>query len=152
MRRHLVRSSSLAMALATLLGASGCYHYVAEPVTPIPQGTPVRIRLVTPESFELPSITAHNIGTVTAEMIREDDGEVVVSTRWLDAVTGEGFDGESWTFRIERANVAALQIRELSRWRTAALFVGGAVATYLGWHVLGGGGSEPGSDNGTVPR
>lgn len=147
-----MRRSSVVTVVVLILAVSGCYHYVPEAGRTLAQGTPVRIRLEHPRSFELPSLTAHNIQVVTAEMVEGQDGEVVVSTTWLDAATGEGFPGENWTFRIPRENIAALEVRTLSRWRTAAVFVMGFLATYAGWDALRGsdaGGGEPGNGGNT---
>ena len=124
--------------LALISALAGCYHYVPEAERNLTQGTPVRIRLRSPQSFELSSLTANNIGIVTAEMIREEPGEVVVSTLWLDAVTGDGFSGENWTFHIVRSNIAALEVRSFSLWRTGVIMAGGILATYLGFDAFGG--------------
>lgn len=144
----------VALVLAcTAALASGCYHYVPEGSAALHQGTPIRVHLRSPQSFELSSLTAHNINSVKAEMVREDNGQVVLSALWLDAATGEGFPGGSWTFRIRRDDIDRLEIRKLSRWRTGVLLVGGFVATYLGFDALrgseGGGGTQ---GNGGVPR
>lgn len=146
-------SWSRALALALLVATTGCYHYVPEAGAPLPQGTPIRVRLAQPQSFELSALTAHNIGAVTGEWIREENGEVVLSALWLDAVTGEGFDGSAWTFRIPRDDVAQLSIRKVSPWRTAAVVAGGIVATWLGWEALRGTPGTGGSgDTGGPPR
>lgn len=144
---------SKTLALVLLLGAAGCYHYVPAPTAPVAQGTPIRLRLATPQSFELSALTAHNIGTVTGEWIREENGQVVLSAMWLDAVTGEGFDAGAWTFSVPRDNVADLSVRSVSRWRTLAVVAAGALATWVGWESLRGsdaGGGQPG--NGGQPR
>lgn len=138
-----------ALLLATLLaGAGGCYHYVPTGPTVPPQGTPVRLHMERPESFELTSITAHNIGEMDAEMVREDDGELVVSALWLRAVTGQEYPGGGWTLRVEESRVARLEVRELSRWRTALVFIGGIAATWIGFDALGGGSEGSGGENG----
>ena len=139
--------------LALVATLTGCYHYVPQAGRSLAQGTPLRIRLRTPQSFELSSLTANNIGVVKAEMIREEPGDVVVSTLWLEAVTGDGFSGENWTFPIARANIASLDVRTFSAWRTGVVVVGGFLATYLGFDALrgsGGGTGQPGG--GGQPR
>lgn len=140
-------------AVALFLSLPGCYHYVPEAGRALTQGTPVRIRLQTPQSFELASMTVHNVGAVTAEMIREENDEVVVSTLWLDALAGPGFSGENWTYRIARGNIASLEIRTLSAWRTFAVVAGVFLATYVGFDALqGSDAGTGGSGNGGVPR
>ncbi|HSG07242.1 MAG TPA: hypothetical protein VLA36_02725 [Longimicrobiales bacterium] len=139
--------------LALVATLTGCYHYVPQAGRSLAQGTPLRIRLRTPQSFELSSLTANNIGVVTAEMIREEPGDVVVSTLWLEAVTGDGFSGENWTFPIPRANIASLDVRTFSAWRTGVIVVGGFLATYMGFDALrgsAGGTGQPGG--GGQPR
>lgn len=141
------------LALVLLAFAGGCYHYVPEPPGPIPQGTPIRLHLSRPQSFEMMTITAHNIGQVTGEMIREESGEVVFSALWLDAVTGEGFDGGGWTFRVPRSDVTQLSVRRLSTWRTFAVLAMGAAATWLGFDALRGSDAGSGqSGGGGSPR
>lgn len=142
------------LTLLVLAGTAGCYHYVPAPEASLTQGTPIRLRLATPQSFELQALTAHNIGTVTGEWIRQENGEVVLSALWLDPVTGgDGFDGGAWTFRVPRDNVTELSVRRVSRWRTFAVVAAGALATWLGWESLRGsdaGSGQPG--DGGQPR
>ena len=139
--------------LALIVTLTGCYHYVPQGGRSLAQGTPLRIRLRTPQSFELSSLTANNIGVVTAEMIREEPGEVIVSTQWLDAVTGDGFSGENWTFNIARANIASLDVRTFSVWRSGVVVVGGFLVTYLGFDALRGSPGGTGqSGGGGQPR
>lgn len=57
--------------------------------------------------------------SMDAEVVRDDDGTLVVSARWLDAVTGHGYPGEGWTFELPRSDVARVDVRRLSVWRTA---------------------------------
>jgi hypothetical protein len=137
MKRFLVR---MIVAAAVPL-VTACYHYVPERGAPLARGTPVRVRLERPRSFELPSLTAHNVGSLTAEMVGEQDGALVLSARWLDAVTGEGFAGQSWTVDVPRSEIAELRVRELSVWRTGVVVAAGVVATWLGFDALGGGGA-----------
>ena len=134
-----MRSSFVRTLPAILLAAAaGCYHYVPEPARPLPRAAPVRVHLSKPTSFELPALTAHNVGSMDAEVVRDDDGTLVVSARWLDAVTGHGYPGEGWTFELPRSDVARVDVRRLSVWRTALVFAGGLAATYLGFDALAG--------------
>jgi hypothetical protein len=140
-----MRRLSLA-AVALLL--SGCYHYVPAGSSTVARGTPVRMELRRPMSFEIPAMTLHNIGRITGEMIRDDDGAIVVSALWLDAVTGEGYPGQKWTVDVPEANVSSFRVRRVSAWRTAGILVAGALATYLGFEALGGGSDGGQSGNG----
>lgn len=146
-----MKTRTFAVLLTLLL--PGCYHYVPEAGRTLARGTPIRVILNRPQSFELSSVTVNSVGIVTAEMIREADGAVFLSARWLDALTGQGFPGQGWTFRIPREDIGTLEVRTLSRWRTAAVVAGGFLATWLGFEALHGSvAGSGGSGGGTVPR
>jgi hypothetical protein len=128
-----------------------CHHYVPADATALSQGAPIRVHLSPPASFELPAITVHNIGSLDAELVRTENGEIVVSALWLDAVTGQGYSGQNWTLSVPRAGVSVVEVRRVSRWRTAAVFVGGFLATYLGFDALRGGESGGRAGGGGSP-
>jgi len=139
------------LAAGTLL--AGCYHYVPCGNAQVPRATPVRVHLAPPRSFELPSVTVHNVSTINAEMVREENVDLVLSAKWLDTMTGGGFDGENWTLRVPRSAIGNMEIRRLSVWRTAGVLAGGILATYLGFHGVGGSDAGGGtSGGGTNPR
>jgi len=69
--------------------------------------------------------------------------------KW-DGAIGDGFAGEGWTLRVPNTNVNALEVRQLSWWRTGVAVIGGAVITFLGFDILGAGseGRSRGRDGG----
>ena len=125
---------------------AGCFHYVAAPTLEQPQGTPVRAHLESLGSFELAQITVNNIDQVDGEMVRRDQGDLILSASWLEAVTGNGYQGNGWTVRIPEANVASFELKRFSWWRTGVVIGGIALGTWLGFEALGVG--PFGGDNG----
>ena len=136
MRTFFVRCAAAAVFAAV---ATGCYGYAPAGAVPVPRGTPVRLRLERPCSFQLPSMTAHHIERLTAEMVREDGNTLVLSALRLASADGEDFDGRQATIDVSRADIAALEVRKVSVWRTAVLMAGALVGTWLGFEALGGG-------------
>jgi hypothetical protein len=132
-------------ALALL---AGCYHYVPAEGMTYPQGTPVRAQLARLAAFELAQVTVNNVEQVEGEVVRSENGELVLSATWLETPTGSGFPGNGWTLRIPEREVARLQVRRLSWWRTGALLGGIALGTWLGFDALGFGTSGSGGGGG----
>ena len=140
------------LALSTWIAVSGCYHYVPDGAGRLAQGTPIRVNLAPPASFELPDLTAHNVQRVDAEVVRDGDDALVVSARWLGAVTGAGYSGRNFTFTLEHSGIRSVELRRVSWWRTAIVLAGGAVGTWLGFDLLGGesNGGGPGDTGGST--
>ena len=132
---------------------AGCYHYVSTPTTSHPQGTPLRANLASMASFELAQVTVNNIDRVEGEMVRVDGGgDLILSATWLQAVTGNGYPGNGWTVRIPGANVAGVEMKKISWWRTGAVIGGFMAATWLGFEALGVGpfGGDGGGPGGPI--
>jgi hypothetical protein len=134
--------------LSFLLAATGCYHYTPATTPSPPQGTPLRVHLERPGSFELVGLTAHNIDRVDGEMVSRADGELVLSATWLYALTGNGFPGELWTVYVDASNIASLEERKLSWWRTGVIVLAGALGTYFGFDALYGTSASGGQGGG----
>jgi len=137
-----------------LVWSAACYHYVpVEGVVVYPRGTPLRAQLDTLSSFELSAVTVHNVDQVEGELVARDPRQLVLSATWLQAATGNGFDGGGWTVYLPSGNVTGLQRKELSLWRSAVV-VGGIVAgTWLGWNAIGlGPNSGEGGGSGSKPQ
>jgi len=132
------------LLMALLLGAGGCFSYVSESELTPTRGTPIRVHLERPASFELTRLTVNNVIIVSGELIRRDAGDVLLSATWLDTDVGSGFDGESWTLRIPDTNVSALEVKKFSWWRTGIAVLGTAAITFSGFDALGGGGGGDG--------
>ena len=98
--------------MALLLAAEGCFQYVPEGDVAPTRGSPIRVHLERPTSFELTQFTVNNVIRVDGEMVRREAGDVILSATWLDAVTGVGFAGEGWTLRIPETTVTALELKK----------------------------------------
>lgn len=135
-----------------LLLSGACYHYVPVPEGAVyPRGTPLRAQLDTLSSFELSAVTVNNIDQVEGELVTQDPRQLVLSASWLEAVTGNGFDGGGWTVYLPSGNVTGLERKRISLWRSAVV-VGGIVAgTWLGWKAVGLG-PNSGSNGGGGPK
>ncbi len=133
-----------------LLAAEGCFQYVPEGDVAPTRGSPIRVHLERPTSFELTQFTVNNVIRVDGEMVRREAGDVILSATWLDAVTGVGFAGEGWTLRIPETTVTALELKKISWWRTGATVLGGALVTILGFDLLGTGTEGSGGGGGSV--
>jgi hypothetical protein len=136
---------------ACLLVAGGCYKYVPvpSPATDLERGTAVRAHFENGESVTLGDLTAHNIISMDAEFVRQDDSELVLSAFWLDSSTrGIGYPGEGWTVRVPTGNISLLEQKKLDVWRTAGLVAAAVVTSVLGWEALGGG---EGGEGGVPP-
>ena len=134
--------------MALLLATGGCFRYVPEGGESPTRGSPIRLQLETPTSFELTQFTVNNITTVNGELVRRDAGDVILSATWLESTAAVGFDGESRTLRIPESNVAVFEFKRVSWWQTGAVVLGGALGTILGFNALnseGGGGGGGGS-------
>ena len=136
---------------ALLLVTEGCFQYVPERDVAPTRGSPIRLYLERPASFELTQFTVNNIYRVDGEMVRREAGDVILSATWLDSVSDVGFDGEGWTLRIPESNVAALELKKVSWWRTGAAVLGVAVVTILGFDLLDTGGGGGGGGGGPNP-
>lgn len=123
---------------ACTLAVAGCYHYVpADPSEPR-TGTPVRVHLEPPGSFELPGLTAHDVQRVDGEMITRNPSGLFLSATWLDAAGGRGFDGIGWTVRVDERSIRSFEARRVSWWRTGLAVVGLTVGTWTGFEAFHG--------------
>lgn len=136
------------LLMALLLGAEGCFSYVAESELTPTRGTPIRVHLERPASFELTRLTVNNVIIVSGELVDRNGGDVVLSATWLETDLGGGFDGEGWTLRIPDTNVSALEVKKFSWWRTGVAVLGTAAATIFGFDALGGGSGGEGGGGG----
>ncbi len=114
-----------ASLLAPLLG--GCFAYAPLQQPSAPPAAALRLRLTTPADFRLTNITMNDVREVDGELVSMDDSAVVVSATRLVAVSGFEHMGEAATLRVPRASIGSIEVKRLSRARTA-LFVGGLAA------------------------
>ncbi|MEX2471621.1 MAG: hypothetical protein WEA34_05545 [Gemmatimonadota bacterium] len=147
------RSLSSILLLVVLGPTVGCYQYVAvaEPAPPMVEGTPVRVHLGTPRSFDVAGFTAHEIQRVDGSMLRRDHGAWVVAAEALYAAGGNRFDAAAYALTIPESAVARAEVRAVSWWRSAVSAVLVGVGVYLASEALqgtsssgdGGGGGDP---------
>ena len=136
--------------LALLFATEGCFQYVPESDVAPTRGSPVRLHLERPSSFELTQFTVHNVIRVDGEMVRREAGDVILSATWLDAISGVGFDGEGWTLRVPETNITGLELKRVSWLRTGVALFGGALVTIFGFDLLGTGSEGSGGGGGDV--
>ena len=146
-----MKVTQLTLSLLVLLVATaGCFQYVPEGDVAPTRGSPIRVHLERPASFELTQFTVNNVTRVDGEMVRREAGDVILSATWLDAVSGVGFAGEGRTLRIPESNLTALELKKISWWRTGAAVLGGALVTVLGFDLVGTGTEGSGGGGGGV--
>ena len=146
-----MKVTRLALPLSALLFATaGCFQYVPESNVVPTRGSPIRLHLERPSSFELTQFTVNNVIRVDGEMVRREAGDVILSATWLDAISGVGFDGEGSTLRVPETKIAGLELKRVSWLRTGVVVLGGALVTILGFDVLGTGSEGSGGGGGDV--
>ena len=140
------------MALGCALSGSGCYHYVPESSPDHARGTPLRVHVDPPASFELPDLTVRNIVRVDGEFVTRTPDALVLSAMWLDGAGGQEYAGQGWTVRVDDGALAGVEVKRLSWLRTGMVILGAAAGSYFGFDAIrgssggsgqGGGGSRP---------
>lgn len=107
---------------------NGCYAY--RPTNELQRrASEVRLRLLAPNDFRLTHLTASDVIVVDGEVIRMEGDSVLLSARWLKARSGYEFPGSGETVGVARINVAAVEKKHISPFRTA-LAVGGVAVIY----------------------
>ncbi len=114
----------VAAALHPLLG--GCFSYAPLATPAPPRAAVLRLTLSTPGDYRLTNITMNDVGVIDGELVAMDDSVVVLSATRLVARSGFEHLGEGATLRVPRSSIGSIQIKRLSRARTA-LFLGGLV-------------------------
>lgn len=135
-----------------LLVFGGCYHYV--PVSEIDpalaEGTPVRVHLESPRSFDVSGYTAHDVGRVDGPLVERTSEAWVLSANSLYSTSGNTFEAGSWALTIPASSVATAEARTVSWWRTATATVASLVGVYVLSEALQGtsrtGAGGPGGD------
>ena len=134
-----LRSIHARLLLPLILGSAGCYQYVPAQSAGLPQGAEVRVSLEEPSSFDLLSLTARNVGLIEGVVVSSDD-PLVLAANQLHA-GGAVFPGSFYTVSVERANIASVERRAVSSWRTGLFGLAGVVGAFLAWESFGGGAS-----------
>lgn len=131
---------------------SGCFTYA--PTRDAPgQAARVRVTLSSPADFRLRDFTANEVVVAEGEVVRVEEERLVLSALELRARSGYEFIGQGETIAIPRSNVAVLETRRVSAWRSA-LVAGALVAVMtLTEQLIGiGGGDDNGGGGGGGPN
>lgn len=147
------RSLRHLLVLAALGPAVGCYHYVpvAEPAPAMSEGTPVRVHLGAPRSFDVAGFTAHDVHRVDGSVISRDQEEWIVAAQALHAAGGNRFDAAAYALTIPAGAISSAEVRAVSWWRTAVSAVAAGIGIFLASEAMqgtsssgdGGGGGDP---------
>jgi hypothetical protein len=147
------RSLRIIFTLAAVAPAAvGCYHYapLVEPAPAIAEGTPVRVHLATPRSFDVSGFTAHDVQRVDGSLLSRDQGEWVIAAQALHATGGNRFDAAAYALTIPASAMAGTEVRQFSWWRSAVSAVVVGFGVVLASEALqgtsssgDGGGGEP---------
>ncbi len=149
----MTRFASLQLALLLVLVVGGCYQYVplSDPAPPLEEGTPVRLHLSAPRSFDVSGYTAHEVYRVDGALVRRDQNQWVMAATALYAAGDARFDPASFSLTVPASAIGTAEVKELSWWRTVVSAVGVGVGIFLASEAIqgtsssgNGGGVDPG--------
>lgn len=141
------------LSLVLLACVAGCYQYVplSEPAPPLEEGTPVRVHLSTPRSFDVSGYTAHEVHRVDGSLVRRSQDAWVVAATAMYAAGDVRFDPASFSLVVPSSAIRTAEVKRLSWWRTAVSAVGVGVGIFLASEAIqgtsssgNGGGVDPG--------
>lgn len=139
-------------AAIALPALGGCYQFVPlEEATPaVAEGTPVRVHLRAPRSFDVSGYTAHDIRRIDGSLLDRSGEAWIVAARSMYGMGGNRFEAGSFALDVPASAISAAEVRSLSWWRTAVASVAGAVGIYFLSEALQGtstgGSGVPGDD------
>ena|SRR5438309_840673 len=132
--------------ISGLLLCCGCFSYAqigSTAAQPGPQrGAEVIARLAVPSEFQVGSITIRDVTAVTGRVAYADSDSLVIAARQLSAASGDDYAGSEGLLPIRRSQIARLDRRHFSPWKTGVALgvgVGAIAATIAGVHQLLGG-------------
>ncbi len=109
-----------------LVQLAACYAYVpAQPGGPA-RAAEVQVRLSQPAPFDVRDLTIQNVTRLDGEVIAWDPDVLRLSATALTSAAGQQFPGAAQTVMISRADISGLEVKRVSRFRTA-LAVGGVL-------------------------
>jgi len=119
--------------LAVLLPSlAGCFHYAPSEAAPtLEPGAAVRLHFDPPRSFDVSGFTAHEVHRVDGSIMERAADAWVIAAGTLHASQDNRFDAAAYPLAIPAADVGRVEVRTLSRWRSAAAGVLGVVAIYF---------------------
>jgi hypothetical protein len=144
---------ALELLVLLLLPMAACYQYVPlqSPSPAMSEGTPVRVHLGTPRSFDVSGYTAHDVHRVDGSLVQRTEGEWVVAATAMYAAGGARFDPASFALTVPAGDIDTVEVRKLSWWRTVVSAVGVGVGIFLASEAIqgtsssgNGGGPDPG--------
>lgn len=129
--QRFTRCLAVSALILPLMG--GCYHYVPlEDAGPaVTEGTPVRVHLSAPRSFDVSGYTAHDIRRVDGSLIERTNDAWVVAATAMYGMAGNQFDPGAFALEMPAGAIASAEVRTHSWWRTAVAGVAGGVGIYL---------------------
>ena len=155
MRRSIVGAATLAVGGVVLL--SGCYTYRPADLGEIRPDSRVRVTVSTERAVELEPVMRDVRRQFVATYLGEQGSSLLMAVPLLGGDPGTVTRAVHNRVDIPRADVVALETRELSTWRTVAVAgVLAALVGYGGYEVFNSGDDaegkpKPGTDNAWVP-
>lgn len=134
------------VSLILIATSTACYQYVpVDEAAPLPEtGGEVRLRLNSPQSLEMGSMTMHDI-TILEGNVHESNGETMsLFSSKVRSAYGHTEHTNGAVFYIDRSDIDRVEQRELIPWKTGVAVGVGVAAIALTAVVLFdlGGGNE----------
>ena len=143
MRRSVVGARTLALAGAVLL--SGCYTYRPAELGEIRPDSRVRVTVSAERAVALEPVMRDVRRQFVATYLGEQGSSLLMAVPLLGPSPGTATRSVHNRVDIPRADVVALEARELSKWRTAAVAgVLAALVGFGGYEVFNSGDDEEG--------
>jgi hypothetical protein len=119
-------------AAAAFPALAGCYTYAVVPVEQVPVGSSVRARISDAESRRLERLLGGGIGgSIRGELLVQGSDSLLLGVRRNIGTSGHSSLHADQRVFLPRDQVFELEVRRLSKWRTASLVAAGAVAAYV---------------------
>lgn len=137
---------------------AGCYVYRPGEPSEVRPDSRVRLTVSARQAAELEEALRDTRRTFTATYLGENDGHLLFSVPLLNPTPGTSRQPVHNRVAVPHGDVTALELRELSKWRTATAIAGGVLAVgYAAWEAFGGHGNPrpedkpPDVDNTLIP-
>ena len=140
--RFVGRTAVAAVAAATL---AGCYTYRPATLDEIRPESRVRVTVSTERAVALEPVLRDVRRQLVATYVGEDDGSLLLEVPLIGATAGTSTRAVHNRVDVPRADIVAVEARELSLWRTATVAgVLAALVGYGGYEVFNSGDDEEG--------
>ncbi|MEX2471059.1 MAG: hypothetical protein WEA34_02705 [Gemmatimonadota bacterium] len=138
MRHRPIRAIAAVTAAASFL--AGCYTYRAAELSEVVPESRVRLTVSARQAVELQEALLETGRTFNATYVGETAGASLFSVSVQNPTPGMSSRALENRVSVPHDEVTAVELRELSRWRTAAVVAAGALAVGVGaWEAFGGG-------------